>query len=163
MARKLTPYQLTLTAEYAPQMRPLLTLAKRAYGARSTISPAHEASREYTRLLVEFTEKGGSLLHLAKELKVQYSGMRRRVMANPLPDLTRGAPSRHISEDVYDEAVALIQEAKEHTPKAYHLALKKAYDDGLSLFHIAQRLGMSSANPLYFGVNRVRLNEGEGK
>jgi hypothetical protein len=161
MSRKLTPYQLTLTYEYAPQMRPLLPLAKRAFGARDTVSPAHEASREYTRLLVEFTEKGGSLLHLAKELGVQYSGMRRRVMASPLPDLTRGAPSRTISEDVYDEAVAIIQAAKDRTPKDYHLALKKAYDEGLSLYRIAQRLGMSSANPLYFGVNRVRLNEGE--
>lgn len=163
MARKLTPYQLSLTAEYAPKMRPLLALATKAYGARSTESPAHEASREYTRLLVEFSDKGGSLLHLAKELGVQYSGMRRRVMASSLPDLTRGAPSRAISEDVYDEAVAIISAAKDRTPKDYHLALKKAYDDGLSLFHIAQRLGMSSANPLYFGVNRVRLDEGEGK
>lgn len=163
MARKLTSYQLTLTAEYAPKMRPLLELATKAYGARSTESPAHEASREYTRLLVEFSDKGGSLLHLAKELGVQYSGMRRRVMASSLPDLTRGAPSRTISEDVYDEAVAIIAAAKDRTPKDYHLALKKAYDDGLSLFHIAQRLGMSSANPLYFGVNRVRLDEGEGK
>lgn len=163
MARKLTPYQLSLTAEYAPQMRPLLALAVKAYGARNTVSPQHEASREYTRLLVEFTEKGGSLLHLAKELKVQYSGMRRRVMASPLPDLTRGATRRSISEDVYDEAVLLIQIAKDRTPKDYHLALKKAYDEGLSLYRIAQRLGMSSANPLYFGINRVRLNDGEGK
>jgi hypothetical protein len=58
-----------MTEEYADLMAPLLPLAKKAYGSRNTNSPQHEASREYTRLLVDYYSKGGSLLKLAEAKK----------------------------------------------------------------------------------------------
>lgn len=54
-----------LVAEYKAKIEPLFPLAKKAYGSRGQNTPAHKASREYTRLLVEFSERGGSLPELA--------------------------------------------------------------------------------------------------
>ena len=70
---------MSITLEYVEIIKPLLPLAKRAYGSRNQETPAHEASRRYTELLVEYHEKGGSLPKLAKALDVAYSGLSRRV------------------------------------------------------------------------------------
>ncbi len=69
-----------LVQEYKEKIEPILPLAKKAYGSREQQTPAHNASREYTRLLIEFHKRGGSLPKLAKELKVAYAGVRRRVV-----------------------------------------------------------------------------------
>ena len=60
----------TLVQKYTEQLTKLLPLARKAYGARTTESPAHEASRKYTELLIEYSNEGGSLVRLAKELGV---------------------------------------------------------------------------------------------
>jgi len=73
-----------LVEQYAQLIQPHLEDAKKAYGARTQNSPAHNASREYTRLLIEFRNKGGSLPLLAKRLKVAYAGVRRRVVMNEI-------------------------------------------------------------------------------
>jgi len=49
-----------LVTEYKSMIEPLFPMAKKAYGSRDQLTPNHEASREYTRLLTEFHEKGGT-------------------------------------------------------------------------------------------------------
>lgn len=152
-----------LVQEYAMMIAPLLPLAKKAYGSRDTISPQHDASREYTRLLVEFVDKEGSLLQLAEALGVTYAGMRRRVTTATLPPSSKRA-RRKFSDDDYDTAVYAILHAKRHwSTESYHRHLADAYDRGLSMARIAKEMGLSSANPLYYGINRVKLKEQEDK
>lgn len=145
---------------YAAQIEPLLDLAKKAYGSRDTISPQHDASREYTRLLVEFYNGGeGSLLDMAKRLGVQYAGVRRRVVNADVK------PSSHrkrmkFDEEVYDAAVKQIREAQELGVPEYHLMLFNQWQSGLSMAKIAKKMGLSSANPLYYGVNKVKKTKG---
>lgn len=141
---------------YAQLIEPLLPLAKKAYGSRDTVSPQHDASREYTRLLVEFYNDGqGSLLDMAKRLDVQYAGIRRRVVNKDVPASSHRA-RRKFPEEVYDAAVKQILAAKEESTYAYHLMLYNQYQAGLSLSKIAKKMGLSSANPLYYGVNRIK-------
>ena len=71
--------------DYAPKLEKLLPLAQKAYGLRTTDSPAHVASREYTNLLKEYYDNGGSLVAMAKELDVAYAGLRRRVFMIDAP------------------------------------------------------------------------------
>lgn len=149
-----------LTEQYARQIEPHLELAKKAYGSRDTVSPQHDASREYTRLLVEYYGQGGSLLAMADRLGVTYAGLRRRVTTADLTPSSK-RPRKRFSDLYYDAAVANILIAKNVGTHEYHTALKKYYDEGLSLAKIAKKMGLSSANPLYYAVNRVRLEEGE--
>lgn len=141
---------------YAQAIEPLLPLAKRAFGSRDTISPQHDASREYTRLLVEFYNGGqGSLLDMAKRLGVQYAGVRRRVVNKDVPASSH-RPRKKFPEEVYESAVKDILAAKAQGTYEYHLTLYKYYEKQLSLAKIAKRMGLSSANPLYYGVNRIK-------
>lgn len=146
-----------LLDEYEALIRPHLELAKKAYGSRDTVSPQHDASREYTRLLCEYHyERGGSLLAMAKRLEVQYAGIRRRVVNKDVPASSH-RPRKKFEPEVYEAAVKDILKTKEEgTSYEYHLVLYKYYQKGLSLSNIANRMGLSSANPLYYGVNRIK-------
>ena len=149
-----------LVESYVAQIRPHLELAKKAYGSRNTHSPQHDASREYTRLLVEFYKKGGSLLQISKELDVTYAGVRRRVTTSNIPP----AGSRNRSKATDDEILASaerIKLAKETGDvDLYHEALRREYEDnGISLNKLAKALGLSSSNPLYYGVARTKLKQ----
>ncbi len=145
----------TLLEQYAQRMEPLLPLAKKAYGSRDTQSPQHEASREYTRLLVEFYNAGGSLLKMADRLQVTYAGLRRRVTtADVTPSSHR--PRRKFPQEVYDAALKDILKAKAEGTHAYHTALFNHWESGLSMAKIAKDMGLSSANPLYYGVNKIK-------
>jgi hypothetical protein len=145
-----------LVSEYGAQLERLLPLAKRAYGSRTHVTPEHEASREYTRLLVEYTDKGGSLVAMAKELGVTYAGLRRRVMTSELPALPNRSRSRATPEET-ELAIERIREAKLQGPEAYHDQLALEYENGVSLAKIAKGLGLSSSQPLYFGVQRAAI------
>lgn len=146
-----------LLDEYAPQLAALLPLARKAYGSRNTKSPQHDASREYTRLLVEFYSKGGSLLQLAKELGVTYAGIRRRVMTDQVPPAEKNKRSSATPEDVMF-AVAKIKDAKALGTEEYHREIVTQYEvNGISLAKIAKGLGLSSANPLYYAISRSRV------
>ena len=148
-----------LLNEYGPQLADLLPLARKAYGSRNTKSPQHDASREYTRLLVEFYSKGGSLLQLAKELGVTYAGIRRRVMTDQVPPAEKNKRSSATANDVV-EAVEKIKAAKLLGTDAYHEEILRQYEtNGISLAKIAKGLGLSSANPLYYAVARTRVKE----
>jgi len=146
-----------LVDKYAALIGPLLPLAKRAYGARDTVSPEHYASRKYTRLLAEFSKQGGSLGDLSKRLGVAYSGMRRRVQMAELPK-TSSTPNRHrYSDKEYGQMVHTILEAKKLGTECYHETIKEAYDRGFSIARVAREMGLSSANPLYYAINKLRL------
>lgn len=141
---------------YAQRIEPLLPLAKKAYGSRDTKSPQHDASREYTRLLKEFYNGGqGSLLDMARRLGVQYAGIRRRITtADVTPSSHR--PRRKFPDDVYEAAVKQILDAKSEGVREYHLMLYNQHQAGLSMSKIAKLMGLSSANPLYYGINRIK-------
>lgn len=148
----------TLLALYVPRMQPLLELAKKAYGSRDTVSPQHDASREYTRLLCLFYEEGGSLLDLANTLGVTYAGLKRRINTASVPPSSH-RPRKKFGIEVYEAAVKDINAAKAIDSHTYHVALKKYYDEGLSMARIATHMNLSSANPLYYGITKIRLEE----
>jgi hypothetical protein len=144
---------------YATQMEPMLPLAKKAYGSRTTISPQHEASREYTRLLVEFYSKGGSLIQMAHRLDVTYAGIRRRILTDEIPALPKGKNSKSSPHEVTEAAVRVKLAHLEEGSTAYHNQIRHEYEvNKISLAKIAKELGLSSANPLYYALTRSRLN-----
>lgn len=150
-----------LTKEYAALIAPHLELAKKAYGSRATKSPQHDASREYTRLLVKFYSKGGSLLQLAKELDVTYAGIRRRVLTAEIPAEPKGKNSKATEFQTVVEAQS-IKTAKESAERIgdstrYHEIVLDVYERKISLNKIAKELGLSSANPLYYAVAKAKI------
>lgn len=147
-----------LVERYATQIEPLLPLAKKAYGSRDIVSPQHDASREYTHLLVEFYTAGGSLIDLGARLGVTYAGMRRRVTTASTPPSAKPARVKYTDEQ-YKAAAELVTASKLFSTEQYHYSLKAAYDDGYSMTRLAKELGLSSANPLYYGIYRVRIAE----
>ena len=147
----------TLVEEYADKIAPLIPLAQKAYGAKNQKTAAHEASREYTRLLVEFVAKKGSLTKLSQRLGVSYAGMRRRVITADLPAMknTTDKGRRIVDQETIDAAVSRVAEAKKLSTRRYHAQLaKEYYETGVSLSAIAKGLGVANAGPLYYGVQR---------
>jgi hypothetical protein len=142
-----------LVQEYKTKIEPILPLAKKAFGSRSQTTPAHNASREYTRLLIEFSKRGGSLPQLAKELKVAYAGVRRRVVMDDVTVSSIKPKIRASKEDV-ERSARRVEKAKEKSVDDYHDQLAKEYQAGISLSNLAKALGLSSAAPLYYGVQR---------
>jgi hypothetical protein len=142
-----------LVEEYKSKIEPLLTLAKKAYGSRNQTTPAHIASREYTRLLTEFYNKGGSLPVLSKELNVAYAGIRRRIMMQHVVVSSVKPKSKSKTENI-EESINRIKAAKSGTAEEYHNSIAHEYESGVSLAAIARGMGLSSAAPLYYGVQR---------
>jgi hypothetical protein len=144
-----------LVEEYARKIEPYIEKAKKAYGPRTTQSDAHEASREYTRLLVEYHQKGGRLSHLAKKINASYPGIRRRIMTNSV-QVSSIKPKERIPSSQQDITGATVRvlSAKAAGPDAYHDQLRKEYEAGISLAKLAKNIGLSSAAPLYYGVQR---------
>jgi len=147
-----------MTNEYAATLSALLPLARVAYGSRNTKSPQHDASREYTKVLLEFYSKGGSLLKMASLLKVTYAGLRRRIITDQVAPHSK-VHSKATPEQV-EAAVANIKAAKRVGVDEYHEAIRSEYEDNkVSLAKISQGLGLSSANPLYYAVSRAKLKK----
>jgi hypothetical protein len=144
-----------LLSDYAEQIRPLLPLAKRAYGARTHVTPAHVASQEYTSLLISYHEQGGSLLAMAKELGVAYAGLRRRIVTADAPVPAYRGHSKTSPEELAD-SIERVKKAKASGTDAYHQQLLVEYEAGVSLGKLAKGLGLSGSNPLYYGVHRAR-------
>ena len=148
-----------LVEVYAPLLIDLLPLARQAYGSRNTKSPQHDASREYTRLLVEYYNQGGSLIAIAQAVGVTYAGVRRRVTTVGVAPSAKRSRSKATPEQLA-EAVERIKIAKEQSVEDYHEALRHEYEDnGISLTKIAKDLGLSSSNPLYYGVARTKIKK----
>jgi hypothetical protein len=143
-----------LTEQYRALIEPLLPLAKKAYGSRAQNTPAHEASREYTRLLIEFQSKGGSLPSLAKALNVAYPGLRRRVIMETV-SISDIKPKRRAHRSELPAAIERVKTAKETGATEYHRQLAIEYQNGFSLQDLAKGLGLKSATPLYYGAQRA--------
>lgn len=144
-----------LVEEYAEKIRPYIDLAKKAYGSRNQSTPAHNASREYTRLLVEFHGKGGSLAQLAKRLEVAYSGVRRRVFTADVPSVKSSRKQRaKIDQQTINDAVERVQFARTNGTAHYHRQLHEEFMNGIPMNLLARSLGISNAAPLYYGVQR---------
>ena len=146
-----------ITAEQAASsIRPLLELAKTAYGSQPPGSPARVASEEVNAWLLTYVDGGGGVPELARELEgdLSLSGIRRRIR------IARGVDHAYLAgepqvvgkvkraqgskdPDKIKSAVAAISEARKIRGKAYGDAVRKAYDDGLSLKAIADELGIS--------------------
>ena len=148
-----------LVEHYAPLLKELLPLARKAYGSRNTKSPQHDASREYTRLLVEYYSKGGSLIAISTAVGVTYAGVRRRVTTVNIAPATKRVRSKATPEQLA-EAIERIKIAKDKSVEEYHESLRHEYEvNGISLTKIAKGLGLSSSNPLYYGVARTKLKK----
>jgi hypothetical protein len=145
-----------LTVEYAAKIKPLVPLARKAYGSRSNTSPAHSASEQYTKLVGEYYEKGGSLVALSNELDTTYATLRRRVANSSRPIGVSRKKSRMTPEQI-EEAAARISEAKSKSTEAYHAQVADEYISGASLAKIATALKMSSSYPLYYAVEQHAL------
>jgi hypothetical protein len=149
-----------LVAQYKAKIEPLFPLAKKAYGSRFQNTPAHKASREYTRLLVEFYSIGGSLPELAKALGVAYPGLRRRVVMESV-SISEIKPKRKANKSELPAAIERVKVARlSGDVSVYHKQLAEEYKNGFSLQHIAKGLGLGSAAPLYYGAQRS-LQKGE--
>ena len=147
-----------LLETYSKKIKPILPLAKKAFGSRIHMTPEHKASREYTQLLVEYYKKGGSLVALAEELGVTYAGLRRRVITADIP----AEPSRKkssMTDAQTQKGIDRIKKAKDKSPDAYQTALAAEHDKGISLAKVASALGISSSQPLYWGVHRAKLRD----
>lgn len=146
--------QETLVKEYTAKIKPILKMAQSARGARSLDTPAHEASRKYTELLVQFSEDHGSLPMLAKSLGVSYAGLHRRIRLKDVSVMD--IPDRKEKKTDAETAWAVIRvlQAKLEGLDEYHDQLAKEYQDGYSLNRIAKVMGLSSASPLYYAVER---------
>jgi len=143
-----------LVEEYAQKIEPLLPLAQKAYGSRDRMGPEHDASREYTALLSEFQSRGGSLPLLAKRLKVAYAGIRRRVaMKDITPSSFKPRTTLKTEEEISASAARVLM-AKSAGTDQYHDQLAKEYRSGVAFSVLARHLQLSSAAPLYYGVQR---------
>ena len=143
--------------EISEKIKPLLAQAKTAYGSQAPNSPARKASEEVNALLLYFVEKGGRLPELASLLEdeISISGLRRRVRiargidasAMQGEEQTVGRVSRprgKTDPELIQEAAKAITEAREAGGgKPYGDAVRKAYDDGLSLKAVADAVGVS--------------------
>lgn len=142
-----------LVEQYKKKIKPVLPLAQKAYGSRDQDTPAHVASREYTRLLAEFYELGGSLPQLAVALGVAYPGVRRRVAMRDV-SVADVKPKVRAKSSGLEAAAKRVERAKRKGTDAYHDQLRKEYEGGVSFSALARALNVSSAAPLYYGVQR---------
>ncbi len=142
-----------LVNEYVEKIEPILSLAKKAYGSREQDTPQHRASREYTRLLREFHHRGGSLPTLAKNLGVAYAGVRRRVVMSDV-SVSELRPKVRVKDQDIKASANRIRLAKQQSVSQYHTQIADEYKMGISLSALAKELGLSSAAPLYYGVQR---------
>lgn len=140
---------------YAARIRPLLPLATQAYGRRDTISPAHDASREYTKILCEYVAEGGSLPKLADSLGVAYAGLRRRVTNAQLPPVPRVERKRY-SDEEYTHVTEELTRLRASGTDQYHDRLLELQENGYSFTRITRELGLKSGYPLYYGADRAR-------
>jgi len=63
-------------------------------------------------------------------------------------------PSKRIKGEVVKLAADRVRSAKKQGTDQYHDQLAEEYKSGISLSNLAKELGLSSAAPLYYGVQR---------
>ena len=136
-----------LAREYADRIRPLLGLARRAYGQQKAGSPARDASDQVNTLLLEYDAKAGNITELAEQLdgEIGLAGLRRRLRiartGRPLGQPRQGSFRGNRDPERITEAADRIK-ALAGTP-GYGAAVKDAYEEGLALSAIAKALDCS--------------------
>lgn len=143
-----------LVEHYRQKIAPILPYAKKAYGSRNQNTPAHVASREYTRLLIEFYYHNGNLSKLAKALGVTYQGLRRRIVMSDVSVNLIKPIKKQNKEDISKVADRVRYAKSVSGTYGYHKQLALEYQNGVSLYRLSKELGLSSAAPLYYGVQR---------
>jgi hypothetical protein len=68
--------------------------------------------------------------------------------------VTLSKPRTRIKDQDIKSAAQRVQRAKAQDVDAYHDQLAAEYKAGISLSNLAKELGLSSAAPLYYGVQR---------
>jgi transposase-like protein len=63
-------------------------------------------------------------------------------------------PRESVKDGDIKSAARRVREAKQQGTNEYHDQLAREYSDGISLSSLARELGISSAAPLYYGVQR---------
>lgn len=141
----------TLVEEYAEQLRPLLPIARRAYGTQGPNSEARLASQKVNRLLVEYVdEHGGNVTHLANELgtdMISLAGLRRR-LRSARSGHSLGATPTSKKRGSKDPARVIacakrIMQAREEGTSSYGAEVRKVYDENVSLAAVADEMGIS--------------------
>lgn len=140
----------------ANKIRPLLSEAKKAYGSQAPGSPARNASESVNKYLLDFVEEGGRIPDLAACLSddISISGLRRRVRIARGSDTSAmegqeqvvgkvKRPRGRTDPDDIQKAAVAIQLAREEGGRAYGDAVRDAYNSGLSLGAIAEKIGIS--------------------
>lgn len=142
--------------EAAEKILPLLEDAKKAYGSQAPDSPARIASETVNAYLLEYVTGHGKIPELVPHLngEISLSGLRRRVRIARAAEqsalegqeqVVGRVPRPRGTKDPQkvSEAVERIKTAREQGGRAYGDAVRKAYDDGISLGAIAEELGIS--------------------
>jgi len=137
-----------LAREFAADIRPLMPLARRAYGQQKQGTQTREASDLVNALLLEYDQAGGNVTQLAEELEgeITLAGIRRRLRVaragTLLGQVSSGRSFRGDRNPVkIEEAVARIKEVA--GTLEYGKRIREAYDSGLALSAIAEGLGVS--------------------
>lgn len=146
---------------YTKKLEPLVEDAKRAYGARTQNTPRHRASRQYTRLVREYYERGGSLQLLAERLGVTYAGLRRRVTTADATIPVRPR-RRSLTPEQLAESVSRVSDARTRSTDRYHAQVAKEWSSGVPLAALARGLGISGAGPLYYALSCHYRRSGAG-
>lgn len=144
--------------KFIDRAQALAPLAKEAFGSRATDSYAHDISREFTFLLVQYVGDGGSLQMMADALGMSYPALQRRVKTYKVVPLNRSTRSKAPVYE-YTRASEHLNKLKKISTFAYHEAIKEEYDRGLSMNKLAKYMGLKSAYPLYYGLNNARMRQ----
>jgi hypothetical protein len=90
---------------------------------------------------------------LANRLGVAYAGVRRRVVMSDV-FISSVRPKARVKDLDIRAAANRVRLAKSQGVEKYHDQLSDEYKSGVSLSSLAKELGLSSAAPLYYGVQR---------
>lgn len=141
----------TLVEEYAERLRPLLPIARKAYGTQGPQSEARLASQRVNKILLDYVdEKGGNVTHLANELgtdMISLAGLRRRLRSarsgHSLGATSTSKKRGDKNPGRVAEAAERIKTAKEKGSPEYGAEVRKVYDEGVSLAAVAGKIGIS--------------------
>lgn len=144
----------TLASAIADKIKPLVPTARRAYGFEGSDSDKRESSDQINQLIYEFYEQGGRMPDLAKELDghMSLSAIRRRIRIARAQRNSEGnvswsdhGPGQRGNRDpeAIAQAAVKITDARHIGGRTYGDAVREAYDNGLSLKAIADKIGIS--------------------
>lgn len=142
--------------EFADKIRPSLEMAKKAYGSQAPDSPARQASEYVNAVILLYSESGGALPELARQLEgeISLSGLRRRLRIARGVDISAMQGEEQVvgrikrprgkkDPELIKQAAKKIKDAREVGGRAYGDAVREVYDDGISLTAVAEKVGVS--------------------